>query len=124
MVEDMEKRKNMSEKESARNETQIKSVEPSQPQAHYDSAYSWAVCAAIFICNALTLGFSYSIGVYYVVFLDVFGHSSGITAWMSSLNFGSAMFIGKSVQPTTDNGSKWNLKELTCCQFLDIRQCT
>ena len=86
--------KKMSGRKISENEAQTLH---SQSGSHYDSAYSWLVCAAIFFCNMVTLGFSYSIGVYYVVFLDVFGHSSGVTAWVSSLNYGTAMFIGKSI---------------------------
>ena len=66
-------------------------------KTHYDSAYSWIVCAAIFIGHMLTVGFSFAIGVYYVVFRDVFGHSAGVTSWISSLNLGTATFIGEYV---------------------------
>ena len=92
-----EHNKNMSQTESHKNEDQTTSSPQSQSpsSSHYDSGYAWVVCAAIFVAHGLTLGFSYTIGVYYVVFRDVFGHSAGVTAWVSSLNFGTATFIGK-----------------------------
>ncbi len=92
--------KEMSGSEISENEAQTFTLH-SQSGSHYDSAYSWLVCAAMFFCNMVTLGFSYSIGVYYVVFLDVFGHSSGVTAWV----YGTAMFIGKSIEKTTEISS-------------------
>ena len=36
----------------------------------------------------MSIGFNFSIGVYFVTFLDVFKETSGTTAWISSLNLG------------------------------------
>ncbi len=61
---------------------------------HYDSTYSWIVCAAAFTAQMIVVGFSYTIGVYYTVFKDIFGHSALVTSWIASLNFGTATLIG------------------------------
>lgn len=53
------------------------------------------VALASFFCHFIALGFAYSTGVYYVVFLDVFGKGKAITALISSLNFGVLCGIGK-----------------------------
>ena len=59
-----------------------------------DEGYSWIVLAASFVTNMLTIGFTYSIGVYYVEFLSVFNESKGYTALISSLNFGMLCGVG------------------------------
>ena len=43
----------------------------------------------------LTIGFSYTVSVYYVKFLTVFNKSKGDTAWVSALNYGALCVIGK-----------------------------
>ena len=60
-----------------------------------DGRYSWVVCAVAFSAHLLTSGFSFSIGVYYVEFLNVFNQSKGTTAWVASLNFGILCLVGK-----------------------------
>ncbi len=72
-----------------------KDVSEDNLTTHYDTAYSWIVCAAAFTAQMIVVGFSYTIGVYYTVFKDVFGHSAGVTSWIASLNFGTATLIGK-----------------------------
>ena len=47
-----------------------------------------------FIAHFLTCGVSYSIGVYYVTFLDVFNESNGVTSWIASLNTGTLCASG------------------------------
>ena len=42
---------------------------------HQDSAWSWVVCTAAAICNALNLGFVLSFGVLFPVLLDYFNET-------------------------------------------------
>ena len=59
-----------------------------------DSCWSWVICLVAFINHALTCGFSFSIGVYYVEFLSVFEKNKGTTALLSSINVGVFMATG------------------------------
>ncbi len=65
--------------------------------SHKDSYYSWIVCMACSVAYFLQLGFTYSIGIYYAVFLEVFGHSAATTSWISSLNYGMFYITGTAV---------------------------
>ena len=47
-----------------------------------------------FIAHFLTCGVSYSFGVYYVTFRDVFNESNSVTSWIASLNTGTLCAIG------------------------------
>ncbi len=62
-----------------------------------DSGWAWVVCGAMFCVVLLVFGFSYTVSVYYVAFLDVFGETRGTTAWISALNMGALCCSG---QPT------------------------
>ena len=57
--------------------------------------YPAVVVATAFIAHFLTSGMAFSVGVYYVTFLEVFGGGSGLTAWIGSLNFGSLCAAGE-----------------------------
>lgn len=60
-----------------------------------DTGWAWVVCAATFVTEILTCGFSVSVGVYYVEFLSVFKESKGTTALVSALNYGMLCGMGK-----------------------------
>lgn len=59
-----------------------------------DTGWAWLVAAAACFCLFFTCGFAYSTGVYYVTFLETFQQSKGVTAWISSLNFGVLCAVG------------------------------
>ena len=61
-----------------------------------DEGWSWIVCAVVFINHALSSGFSFSIGVYYVEFLVVFNENEATTSLISSIHLGLLTGIGKS----------------------------
>ena len=63
-------------------------------ESHKDSKYSWVVCAAVFLAIFMTMGFSYAIGIYFVVFQDIFEKSSATTSWISSFNHGTTCMTG------------------------------
>ena len=69
-----------------------------------DSGWSWVVCGITFVIKMLTNGFSYAIGVYYVEFLNVFNESKGTTAWISGLNLGVFLGVGKRIGVTDKPG--------------------
>ena len=79
-----------------------------------DRGWSWVVCAAVFFSHLLVIGFCYSIGVYYVEFLTVFGQSKGTTALISSLNFGALSFIGLSNNYTDRQTDRHTMSRLFC----------
>ncbi len=60
-----------------------------------DTKHSWIVCAAVFICNMMSFGFAFTIGVYYIKFRDTFECSAGVTSLVASLLYGMAMVISK-----------------------------
>ena len=60
-----------------------------------DSGWAWIICAVSFSVHMLIAGFSYSIGVYYVEFLDVFNETKGTTAMISALNMSFLCGMGK-----------------------------
>ena len=62
-----------------------------------DSGWSWIVCIVAFVIHSLIIGFSYSIGVYYVEFLSVFNESKGTTGLISGLYVGTCNVIGKNI---------------------------
>ena len=64
--------------------------------AYKDSKYSWLVCLVSFISSFMTVGYTYAIGIYFVLFRDVFETSAGTTAWVSALNYGTLSFTGNS----------------------------
>ena len=47
-----------------------------------------------FIAHFLTCGVSFSIGVYYITFLDAFNESNSVTSWIASLNTGTLCATG------------------------------
>ncbi len=81
--------------------------------SHKDSHYSWIVCMACSVAYFLQLGFTYSIGIYYAVFLEVFGHSAATTSWISSLNYGMFYITGTAVIKDT--------RIIACCTFLFVK---
>ncbi len=62
-----------------------------------DSKYSWFICITWFLCRFMTTGFTYTLGSYYVEFLDVFEENSATTSWVSSLNYGTLSLTGNSI---------------------------
>ncbi len=63
--------------------------------SHKDTPYSWVVCLAAFTSSFMTVGFSHAIGIYFVVFRDIFEETAGVTSWVSSLNYGVLCMSGK-----------------------------
>ncbi len=67
--------------------------EPTIPP-HKDTTYSWVVCFAAFTSTFMTVGFSHAIGIYFVVFRNIFEQTAGVTSWVSSLNYGVLCMSG------------------------------
>ncbi|ELT96150.1 hypothetical protein CAPTEDRAFT_179028 [Capitella teleta] len=49
--------------------------------------YSVALVLAAFLLNALSCGISYTFGLYYIEFLEVFKEGSVVTSWIGSINY-------------------------------------
>ncbi|CAH1784867.1 unnamed protein product [Owenia fusiformis] len=56
--------------------------------------YGWLVVLAGFFSHLFTYGISWSVGVFFVVYLDAFQESKGMTAWTGSLNTACMYGIG------------------------------
>ena len=63
--------------------------------AALDGGYGWVVVGACFMTNFLSLGCVFAFAVYYVTFLEVFGESKSLTAWIGSIMSSMLYFIGK-----------------------------
>ena len=50
--------------------------------------YGYIIVACSFLLQAISGGISFSVGGYYIEFLETFGESKGITAWIGSINSG------------------------------------
>ena len=59
-----------------------------------DTGWAWVIAGACCVGNFLTLGFSYSSGIYYVIFLDAFDEAPSTVSWISSVNLGTLCIIG------------------------------
>ena len=50
--------------------------------------YGYMIVVCSFLLQAISGGISFSVGGYYIEFLETFGESKGLTAWIGSLNSG------------------------------------
>jgi hypothetical protein len=53
--------------------------------AEDDGEWKWAVVFASFFVQFIICGISYSIGIFHVVFLDIFEHDHFDTSWVGSI---------------------------------------
>ena len=66
-----------------------------------DGGYGWVVVCASFIAHILEYGVVWTVGVFYVIFLDHFTESRTLLALIASLNTGSFYLIGQYFIPET-----------------------
>ncbi|XP_064619207.1 monocarboxylate transporter 13-like isoform X2 [Lineus longissimus] len=59
-----------------------------------ETPYSWAVMVATFIGQVMIYGISWTVGVYFVIFLDVFQQGKGATSWVGSINTACTYLAG------------------------------
>ncbi|XP_013415330.1 monocarboxylate transporter 9 isoform X2 [Lingula anatina] len=71
----------------ARNEPVLESKD-SKPVPPPDGGYGWVIVVASFLNQILSIGVPFSVGVYYVAFLEEFQGSKGLTAWIGSIHTG------------------------------------
>ena len=53
-----------------------------------ETRYGYVIALCSFLLQAISGGISFSVGGYYIEFLETFGESKGLTAWIGSLNSG------------------------------------
>ena len=53
-----------------------------------DEGLSWIVLFSGAIAYFMAYGFSYSLGLFYEEFLEIFGETKSKTSWIVSLNYG------------------------------------
>ena len=71
--------------------------------------YSVVLVCSAFTLNALSCGLSYTFGLYYITFLEVFQEGSTITSWIGSINFAVECGTGKVMQNLrVGEISEWN----------------
>lgn len=59
-----------------------------------DTGWAFLVAIAAGLCHFLTLGFAMAFSSFYVIFLEVFNESKGLTAWIGSINYGMMCAVG------------------------------
>ncbi|XP_014668395.1 PREDICTED: monocarboxylate transporter 14-like [Priapulus caudatus] len=59
-----------------------------------DRGWAWVVVGSSFIAQSLMIGLTWSVGVFFVIFLEEFKQSSSSTAWISSINTAACMATG------------------------------
>ncbi|XP_064619208.1 monocarboxylate transporter 14-like [Lineus longissimus] len=69
------------------------SADGEAPQSIED-CYSWIVMVAALLSHLLMFGICWTVGVYYVIFLEVFQQGKGPTSWIGSINSACLCFIG------------------------------
>ena len=57
----------------------------------------WLIVTSSFLVHFLSCGICYAIGVYYVVVLEVFEESYGVTSWLGSLCLGTLCATGLEI---------------------------
>ena len=60
-----------------------------------DSGYAWLVLMSSVLCMMIVFGISWTVGLFYVIFLEEFGGSKEAVALVSSLNTATLFFAGK-----------------------------
>ena len=60
-----------------------------------DGGYGWIVVVASFLMQTISGGLAFSVGVYFVEFLETFKEGAGNTAWTGSINTGLLFGAGK-----------------------------
>ena len=60
-----------------------------------DGGYGWVIVFCSFMLQAISGGIAFSVGIYFVEFLDTFGRGTGATAWIGSINSGLLFGAGK-----------------------------
>ena len=60
-----------------------------------DSGYAWIVALSSFLCHTIQYGLTWTVGVFYVIFLEEIGGSVEAVALIASLNTAMYFFAGK-----------------------------
>ncbi len=60
-----------------------------------DGGYGWVVLTASFMLQAISGGIAFSVGVFFVEFLEAFDEGKGVTAWIGAINTGLLFGAGK-----------------------------
>ena len=60
-----------------------------------ETVHSWLILVLIFVGVVTIYGLSTTVGVFHVIFLEEFGESNAVTAWIGSINTATTMFSGK-----------------------------
>ncbi|KAH9512760.1 hypothetical protein Btru_038127 [Bulinus truncatus] len=63
----------------------VTTLEPSLPMARKDSGWRWVVVIAAFLTQFIVCGITYSLGVFHVVFKDIFYESHFDISWIGSV---------------------------------------
>lgn len=63
-----------------------------------DGGYGWIIVMASFLLQAISGGIAFSVGVFFVEFLEAFKDTNGRTAWIGSINTGLLFGAGPLYQ--------------------------
>ena len=57
--------------------------------------YNLVIAFCCFMCYFIFCGIAFTSGIYFVFFKEEFGTGSGVTSWISSVQFGMIFLTGK-----------------------------
>ena len=60
-----------------------------------DTGWSWVVLFIVFLTQFSAAGFASSLGIYYVLFLDIFREGEVLTAMTTSINYAVLCGVGR-----------------------------
>lgn len=78
-----------SEKNSKEREQKLKS------NPDIDRGWAWMIVFSSFLVHILIMGSQMALGILNMEWLEEFSQSRGLTAWVSSLNMGITLIVGR-----------------------------
>lgn len=77
------------------------------------------------LSHVIITSFSYTCGLYQVVFLDIFSRGVALTSWVASLNFGLLCLAGMSIRPFVVDAPRMRSEAVThaCAETLHESMC-
>lgn len=62
-----------------------------------DGGWAWMMVLSSFLVHLLVMGSQMALGILNLEWLEEFGQSRGLTAWISSLSMGITLIVGKKI---------------------------
>ncbi|XP_074651969.1 monocarboxylate transporter 13-like [Tubulanus polymorphus] len=78
----------------ADNDNEKRKQSTTSQMSSIETSWSWFVMVSSFFCHFLIYGVCWSVGVYYVVFLEEFQQDAGATSWIGAIQVSFVYFSG------------------------------